>query len=72
LEDAAAALDRADSFVATYGQRYAEGFLLLLRARLMQARGEPAAAVRATAERARVLSNERGAHLFARRAQELL
>ena len=72
LGDAAAALDRADSFVAAYGQRYAEGFLLFLRARLMQARSEPAAEVRAAAERARVLSNERGAHLFARRAQELL
>jgi DNA-binding SARP family transcriptional activator len=72
LGDAAAALDRADSFVATYGQRYAEGLLLLLRARLMQARGEPAAEVRAVVERARVLSNERGAHLFARRAQDLL
>ncbi|RSM72541.1 transcriptional regulator [Actinoplanes sp. ATCC 53533] len=72
LEDAAEALDRADSFVATYGQRYAEGLLLLLRARLMRARGEPVAEVRAAAERARELSTERGAHLFARRAQELL
>ena len=72
LADAAAALDRADSFVATYGQRYAEGFLLLLRARLVQARGEPVAEVRAAAERARALSTERGAHLFARRAEELL
>jgi len=69
---AAAALDRADSFVAAHGQRYAEGLILLLRARLMQARGEPAADVRAAARRARALSVERGAHLFARRAEELL
>jgi hypothetical protein len=72
LEEAVAALDRADSFVARYGQRYAEGLLLVLRARLMRARGEPAADVRAMAERARTLSTERGAHLFARRARELL
>jgi ATP/maltotriose-dependent transcriptional regulator MalT len=72
LDQAAAALDRADSFVAEYNQRYAEGLLILLRARLMRARGEPAADVRATAERARTLSTERGAHLFARRAEELL
>jgi len=72
LDEAAAALDRADSFQDAYGQRYAEGLLLLLRARLMQARGEPAAAVRAGAERARALSTEREAHLFAHRAEELL
>ncbi|WP_433363096.1 ATP-binding protein [Actinoplanes sp. CA-142083] len=72
IDEAAAALDRADSFVAAYGQRYAEGALLLLRARLMRARGEPEAGVRAMAERARTLSTERGAHLFARRAGELL
>ncbi|GIF23910.1 DNA-binding SARP family transcriptional activator [Actinoplanes tereljensis] len=72
LDEAAAALDRADSFVATHGQRYAEGLLILLRARLMRARGEPADAVRATAERARALSAERGAHLFADRAERWL
>ncbi|MDQ7906062.1 BTAD domain-containing putative transcriptional regulator [Phytohabitans sp. ZYX-F-186] len=72
LEEAATALDRADSFLHKYGQRYPEGLLLLLRARLMRARGEPVAAVRAAAERARALSVEREAHLFARRAEELL
>ncbi|WP_208780674.1 hypothetical protein [Streptomyces griseorubiginosus] len=36
------------------------------------ARGAPVAAVRAAAERARALSAEREAHLFARRAEELL
>jgi tetratricopeptide (TPR) repeat protein len=71
-EEAAAALDRADSCLDTYGERYAEGLLLLLRARLMGARGEPVAAVRAAAERARTLSAEREAHLFAHRAEELM
>ncbi|MFJ6088438.1 BTAD domain-containing putative transcriptional regulator [Streptomyces sp. NPDC092369] len=72
LDEATAALDQADAALDTHGQRYAEGFLLLLRARLMAARGEPVAAVRAAVERARTLSAEREAHLFARRAEELL
>jgi tetratricopeptide (TPR) repeat protein len=72
LDESAAALDRADALLHTYGERYAEGLLLLLRARLMHARGEPVATVRAAAERARALSVEREAHLFARRAEELL
>ncbi|MCK9901422.1 AAA family ATPase [Frankia sp. Cpl3] len=70
--EAAAALDRADSSLDTHGQRYPEGLILLLRARLMAARGEPAAVVRAAAERARTLSLEREAHLFAHRAEKLL
>ncbi|GAA1852032.1 ATP-binding protein [Asanoa iriomotensis] len=69
---AAAALDRADALLDLRGQRYAEGLVLLLRARLMRACGEPVEAVRAAAERARALSVARGAHLFARRADELL
>ncbi len=69
---AAAALDLADRCLDTYGQRYPEGLLLLLRARLQQALGEPVAVVRATAERARALSAEREAHLFARRAEMFL
>jgi hypothetical protein len=44
----------------------------MLRARLMHTRGEPVATVRAAAEHARALSVEREAHLFARRAEELL
>ena len=69
---AAQALDRADQALDAHGQRYPEGLLLLLRARVQQACGEPAAAVRATTERARALSAEREAHLFARRAEILL
>ncbi|MBL7512833.1 BTAD domain-containing putative transcriptional regulator [Frankia nepalensis] len=70
--EAGAALDRAEELLGTYGERYAEGHVLLLRARLLLARGEPTAAVRAAAERARALSVEREAHLFADRAAELL
>lgn len=69
---AAVVLDRADRMIDADGQRYAEGLLLLLRARALRARGEPAAIVRAAAENARVLSAERGAHLFARRCGEFL
>jgi hypothetical protein len=46
--------------------------VLLLRARALAAAGEPVAAVRAAAIRARTVSIERGAHLFARRADEYL
>jgi hypothetical protein len=69
---AAAALDRADWALATFGQRYPEGLILLIRARLLQARGEPDDVVRAAAERARSLSADREAHLYARRAEDLL
>ncbi|MFJ3799489.1 ATP-binding protein [Streptomyces sp. NPDC090088] len=72
LDEADAALDRADSAIEAYGQRYAESLLLLLRARVLQARGEPVATVRAVAERAHALAVVSEAHLFARRADELL
>ncbi|WP_316780763.1 hypothetical protein [Streptomyces sasae] len=68
MDEAAAALDRAGSALGTHGRRYAEGLLLLLRARVLQAHGEPAA----TAERALALSTERAAHFFAHRAKALL
>ena len=71
-DEAAAALDRADWALDTFGQRYPEGLILLIRARQLRARGEPVAIVRAAAEQARSLSVEREAHLFARRAEELL
>ncbi|MER5429527.1 BTAD domain-containing putative transcriptional regulator [Streptomyces sp. NPDC002588] len=72
LDRADAALDRADQAMWDYGQRYAEGLLLLLRARLLQARGAPPTAVRAAAERAYTQSTACEAHLFARRAERLL
>ncbi|MDX2707726.1 BTAD domain-containing putative transcriptional regulator [Streptomyces sp. PA03-6a] len=67
-----AALDRADQAMWDYGQRYAEGLLLLLKARLLQARGAAPAAVRAAAEQAYTQSTASEAHLFARRAERLL
>ncbi|MEV4114119.1 AAA family ATPase [Nonomuraea sp. NPDC049695] len=70
--EAAAALDLADHYLNAYGQRYPEGLILLLRARLLQALGEPVAVVRAAAEKARALSAEREARLFARRAATFL
>lgn len=69
---ATTALERAEWCLNAYGQRYSEGLLLLLRARLLQACGAPAERVRVAAQRARKVSVEREAHLFARRAQALL
>ncbi|MDX2708809.1 BTAD domain-containing putative transcriptional regulator [Streptomyces sp. PA03-6a] len=71
-DQAASALDQADQAIKAHGQRYAEGLLLLLRARLLQARGEPVEVVRAAADEARTRSGERGAHLFARRAERFM
>ncbi|WP_214401095.1 BTAD domain-containing putative transcriptional regulator [Pseudonocardia lacus] len=72
LDEAATALDRAERFLDAHGQRHGEGLILLQRARLRHARGEPVAVVRAAAERARALSVDRGAHLFAGRAERFL
>ncbi|MFC4588963.1 BTAD domain-containing putative transcriptional regulator [Sphaerisporangium corydalis] len=71
-DKAAAALDQADHAIWEHDQRYAEGLLLLVRARLSQARGEPAAVVRAAAELAFSRSTACGAHLFAGRAGRFL
>ncbi|WP_189269763.1 ATP-binding protein, partial [Streptomyces fuscichromogenes] len=71
LDEATTALDHADTALDTHGQRYAEGLLLVIRARLQQARGEPTTTVRNTARRARTLSTRREAHLFTHRAREL-
>ncbi|MEW9528465.1 AAA family ATPase [Microbispora sp. NPDC049125] len=72
LDDAGKALDRADRYLDVYGQRYPEGFVILMRARLMERRGAPVSAVRAEVERARALSLEREAHLFVHRADQIL
>ncbi|MEV6801697.1 AAA family ATPase [Micromonospora rifamycinica] len=72
VEAAATALDRADFYLESCGQRHPEGLLLLLRARLLQARGEPVEVVRAAAERARAVSADRGAFLHTHRAERLL
>jgi hypothetical protein len=71
-DEAGTALDRAEQALEAYGQRYAEGLVLLLRARQIHAGGGPADVVRAAAEKARARSVEREAHLFARRAEAFL
>jgi hypothetical protein len=70
--DAARTLDLAHRSQEAYGERYAEGLLRLLQARLLQVGGAPVAEVRAVAEQARALATEREAHLFARRAENFL
>ena len=71
-DQAARALDRADWCIQTYGQRYPEGLLLLIRARLLHACGAPAAQVRVIAQSARSVSIGAEAHLFAQRVDEFL
>lgn len=71
-DGAAAALNRADFYLNAYGQRYPEGLIGLLRARLLHSTGAPIAVVRSAAEAARALSIERGARLFAHRVDEFL
>ncbi|MEV4515807.1 BTAD domain-containing putative transcriptional regulator [Dactylosporangium sp. NPDC049525] len=66
------ALDRAERALEAHGQRYAEGLIRLLRARVLHAGGAPVDAVRAAAEDARAWSAGRATHLFARRAEQFL
>jgi DNA-binding SARP family transcriptional activator/tetratricopeptide (TPR) repeat protein len=72
LEEAGDALQRATAHLEAYGQRYPEGLVELLAARLLLAARRPVEDVRAAAEQARALSLERGAGLFARRAADFL
>jgi DNA-binding SARP family transcriptional activator len=72
LDEAERVLNRVDGSLVTDGQRYIEGLLMLLRAKLMRARGDDVATVRATAERARAVATESGALLFTRHAEEFL
>jgi hypothetical protein len=69
---AEAALDEAERALDAYGQYLAEGLLLLIRAKIYQARGEPVSVVRAATEKAQARSTERGAGLFAGRATTFL
>jgi hypothetical protein len=71
LAGAAAALDRAEDCLERYGQRSAEGLLILLRAQLAHAGGDDRAAVR-QAERARTVALRQEAHLFVHRADRFL
>jgi DNA-binding SARP family transcriptional activator/tetratricopeptide (TPR) repeat protein len=66
------ALDKAETFMSTYGERYAEGLVLLMRARTLQSEGHPPETVRAAAKQALDLSTTREAHLFAARAETFL
>jgi tetratricopeptide (TPR) repeat protein len=65
------ALDRAETLIDRHGERYAEGLVLLIRAKALRACGDVRSAARA-AHRALTLSRERGALLFATRAGDLL
>ncbi|MET8520883.1 BTAD domain-containing putative transcriptional regulator [Nocardioides sp. NPDC004968] len=69
---AAAALDRADHYLRSHGQRHSKGLLLLMRARLLQAQGRPTEAVRAAAIKAREESAKQQAYLFSQRAADFL
>ncbi|MFD9740596.1 ATP-binding protein [Umezawaea sp. NPDC059074] len=71
-DEAAVALDRADQALEANGQRYAEGLVRLLRARLLHACGEPTTVVRAAVEEAVTWSTRHEAHLFAQRARDFL
>lgn len=71
-ELAATALQRADEALERHGQRYSEGLILLMRARLLLAQNQPVAAVAAAAEAAREHSVVHEAHLFAQRAEDFL
>jgi hypothetical protein len=65
-------LERAQFYVDAYGQRYPEGLIMLLRAQVLHARGEPVGTVKAVAEAARTLSLSHEAGLFAQRAERFM
>ncbi|WP_243060321.1 BTAD domain-containing putative transcriptional regulator [Nocardioides sp. SR21] len=69
---AMAALDRAEAAIAVHGERYAEGLVLLMRARTLRDSAASPAEVRAAARHAVTISRSREAHLFATRATDLL
>ncbi|WP_433125064.1 hypothetical protein ACQPWW_21615 [Micromonospora sp. CA-240977] len=69
--DPVTAAVEVERVIEAYGERYAEGLVLLIRAQALRAGGDLGSAAR-VARRARVLSQERGAHLFATRADGLL
>ncbi|MBM7512000.1 DNA-binding SARP family transcriptional activator/tetratricopeptide (TPR) repeat protein [Nocardioides cavernae] len=66
------ALDRAFDSIDTYGQRYAEGFVRLMQARLMHATGTSTSRVRMAAEEARSLARAREVHLFESQAADFI
>ncbi|WP_089156345.1 ATP-binding protein [Micromonospora sp. NBS 11-29] len=68
---AAAALDNAEERLERHGQRSAEALVILVRAQLARAVGDDAVAVD-LARKARSVATRQGAHLFAKRADQLL
>ena len=68
---AAVALDQADNCRDRYGQRSADGLLLLVRAQLAKKLADPGGAVR-LAEEARAVAGRQEAYLFVQRAELLL
>ncbi|WP_205751898.1 AAA family ATPase [Cryptosporangium phraense] len=69
---ATTALAYAERAPVDYADHSVRSLLVLSRARLLRARGEPSDVVRAVAERARALAAEQEAHLFAGRAERFL
>jgi DNA-binding SARP family transcriptional activator len=67
---AAAAADAADA-LDRYGERHSESLVRLVQARVLHARGAPAAEVRAAWQAARDLAETRGALMFVARADAL-
>jgi DNA-binding SARP family transcriptional activator len=70
-DQADAALDQADHLADLHDEPFAEPLRLLVRAKVMKARGEPADAVLAAVRKAKDISIARGAHVIGRRADEL-
>nr|WP_300048548.1 AAA family ATPase [uncultured Nocardioides sp.] len=72
LSAAEDALDRAFDSIDSYGQRYAEGFVRLMQARLMHATGTSTSRVRMVAEEARSMARAREVHLFENQAASFI
>jgi DNA-binding SARP family transcriptional activator len=72
LDETDVALDRSGRLSDVHDERFTECLRLLLRAMVLHARDEPSEVVRAAAAQARALADERGAHVIARRAVELM
>ncbi|GAB3065703.1 hypothetical protein GCM10027053_31150 [Intrasporangium mesophilum] len=69
---ATSSLDKAETFIAAYGERYAEALVLLIRAKTLHGLGAAEPEVLAAARRASDLARNREAHLFAARAADFL
>jgi ATP/maltotriose-dependent transcriptional regulator MalT len=70
--EASAALDHADRLADLHDEPFAESLRLLIRAKVLRARGEPVDVVLAAAAKAKTVSTALGAYIVARRADELM